>query len=292
MSGGLLGRSAVLSLLGAGLRIDPLDPAQVTETGVVLRVGRTEVQGIRWSTTVGTAVVPAGATIVLESRERVTLPPGIVGLLFLDAALAEKGLLANLPVLSPGFDGTVRVTVHNAARRTWDLEVGARFVHLVLQELQVVAAAGIVAPTGAVGGSRLELPVLDTRAEPGRGEVCRRRGCSACCHDTEMPLTAEDVRRLEGMGHRQFFVEHDGWRTLRNVDGSCVFLQGQFCSIYPDRPEGCKLYPLVYDADKRRGRKDRDCPHREEFGITADDERTLARLVDRLVTERGARLRG
>lgn len=87
-----------------------------------------------------------------------------------------------------------------------------------------------------------------------------------------MTLTRADVDRLAGAGHRDFFVEHpDGSRTLRNVDGACIFLAGGACSAYPVRPEGCTLYPLILDLDEDCVVRDPFCPYRKEFLFTRRD---------------------
>ncbi len=66
-----------------------------------------------------------------------------------------------------------------------------------------------------------------------------------------MPLTKEDIERIEKLGYsRSYFVQVDenGIPRLRNVNGHCVFLDPRTgrCKIYPYRPLGCRLYPLVY----------------------------------------------
>jgi len=40
------------------------------------------------------------------------------------------------------------------------------------------------------------------------------------------------------------------------------------CLIYKDRPEGCKIYAIIYDKDKDRAVFDKDCLYREKFKIS------------------------
>jgi len=87
--------------------------------------------------------------------------------------------------------------------------------------------------------------------------------CGQCCMNTQMELLPEDIERITSLGYRlEDFAVFDGeiWR-LRNVDGHCVFLNPQTmeCTIYKDRPIGCRLYPLVYD-DVEGPYVDRECP--------------------------------
>lgn len=77
------------------------------------------------------------------------------------------------------------------------------------------------------------------------------RYCAKCCYDTEMPLTREDIARIVSLGYKiSDFVRvgADGIPRLKNVNGHCVFLDEDTgkCKIYPWRPLGCRLYPLIY----------------------------------------------
>ena len=85
--------------------------------------------------------------------------------------------------------------------------------------------------------------------------------CGVCCTETEMLLCKKDIQRLEKKGFSQNqFVQYDrqGYAQLKNRDGYCVFydLRNQQCSVYVDRPAGCRVYPVILD---------------EEAGIILDD---------------------
>jgi Fe-S-cluster containining protein len=95
-----------------------------------------------------------------------------------------------------------------------------------------------------------------------------------------MTLTEADVARLEGAGYRDFFRHNpDGDLELRNRRGRCVFLAGGRCRAYSERPEGCRLYPLVLDLGSDRVFRDDFCPHREEFPVVASAVDRLRRSV-------------
>ena len=119
---------------------------------------------------------------------------------------------------------------------------------------------------------------------------CARHGCAACCYDTEMPLTSDDIARLVALGHaREGFVTYgpDGVATLRTVEPAteqgkpCFFLREGRCSVYADRPAGCRIYPLVMNE---RGRvvRDEDCPHRAEFPMDPTAKRRIQRVLSNL----------
>ena len=116
------------------------------------------------------------------------------------------------------------------------------------------------------GASAAELPELRLPCRVAPGVYCAR-----CCYGTEMPLTEDDVRRLERLGYRraEFAVRGpDGVLRLRNVGGRCYFLDPRTgaCRVYEHRPLGCRLYPLVCVPG---------------LGVTVDPECPLHHLVGR-----------
>jgi hypothetical protein len=85
--------------------------------------------------------------------------------------------------------------------------------------------------------------------------------CGVCCTETEMLLCKKDIKCLEkrGFGQRQFVnFDKNGYAVLKNRNGYCVFydLKNRKCSVYEDRPAGCRVYPVILD---------------EEMGIILDD---------------------
>jgi uncharacterized protein len=79
--------------------------------------------------------------------------------------------------------------------------------------------------------------------------------CGVCCQETEMLLSNRDIERLEKIGYStDFFVRFDseGYATLKNSQGHCVFYnpEKRRCKVRAYRPEGCRIYPVLYDEDK------------------------------------------
>ena len=119
---------------------------------------------------------------------------------------------------------------------------------------------------------------------------CFRHGCHICCLDTRMTLTEADVARLETAGYRDFFFVNDDLDLqLLNVGGHCVFLVSGLCSVHDDRPEGCRLYPLILDLSVDRVVLDAVCPWAGEFTFGRDDEVQLRRSVRDEESERRIR---
>ena len=162
------------------------------------------------------------------------------------------------------------------------------------------APAGASESAGGKGGgnapptARLAPPAPVARGQepPAPNSPCRRHGCSLCCRSTLMPLTNEDVRRLTALGYPEgsFTEKVGGWVRLRNdAAGDCYFLKGGLCSVYPHRPEGCRAYPLVVDADSGEAVLDPECPHGIEFCFGGSEGREVRRLVEGLERERRQR---
>jgi len=165
------------------------------------------------------------------------------------------------------------------------------------------------------------LPVLPSTPARGAEPPCLAMGCSACCHDIEMLLTEDDVRRIRahlgpaGNPLDFHFEAEDGYLQLRTRNGPaakgwqggsglvqlgggpprpCIFLsEDGRCSIHDVRPEGCRLYPLVWDDGLRAAElDDLYCPHTQGFLATAAAGDAVQRLAQRLHAERDARMVG
>lgn len=120
---------------------------------------------------------------------------------------------------------------------------------------------------------------------------CIHYQCIQCCLETEMPLSRRDIERITGLGFDDdyFVVNRGGWLQVKNSEGRCVFHDGKHCTIYVNRPEGCQLYPIIYDEDKKCATLDDECPYRDEFTISENDRVTLRSLVTKLKDERRQR---
>lgn len=120
---------------------------------------------------------------------------------------------------------------------------------------------------------------------------CTRHGCDICCFDTNMSLTVADRRRLERAGHHGFFAQHvDGSLRLVNVQGRCIFLENGRCIAYPNRPDGCVLYPLIWFTEEQETGLHDFCPHRYEFRFSTGDREWLERSIKAEEAEVAARV--
>jgi len=116
------------------------------------------------------------------------------------------------------------------------------------------------------------------------GIPCKMHNCVKCCIETRMPLTSLDIKRITKQGYRirDFVVKRGGERQLKNVNGRCVFLGDDGCTIYSHRPKGCRFYPLVYDEDTGKGVIHDFCPYVHEFKVSREDLENLFSLIKEL----------
>lgn len=77
--------------------------------------------------------------------------------------------------------------------------------------------------------------------------TCRR--CMRCCYDKRIQVNPYEIARLArnrglttGDLRDRFLI--DGAVLRQKEDGSCVFLGPEGCSVHPDRPLVCRLFPL------------------------------------------------
>ncbi|MCX8205036.1 MAG: YkgJ family cysteine cluster protein [Candidatus Nezhaarchaeota archaeon] len=94
--------------------------------------------------------------------------------------------------------------------------------------------------------------------------------CARCCRGLTVPVTRLDLAKWLRLGLYWLaasVVEVRGLEAFRmgstliyamprRVDGSCLYLDGFNCSIYPVRPLVCVLFPFAYSS-----RKDEVGPH-------------------------------
>jgi Fe-S-cluster containining protein len=106
--------------------------------------------------------------------------------------------------------------------------------------------------------------------------------CTAkCCKHYDVFIDHIDIKNLsDQLGNFSFLKKLEYKRTfgyvpkfklydsgkkknwvicLENPNRVCTFLKNDFCTIYPDRPIICKIYPLYYDRGKVKEMKNL-CP--------------------------------
>jgi uncharacterized protein len=107
-----------------------------------------------------------------------------------------------------------------------------------------------------------------------------------------MLLSNHDIEKIQKLGYEPkiFSKEHNGWLQLKNTRGRCMFHDDNKCTIYENRPEGCLLYPVVYDKANHQAFLDDECPHKQYFPLLKTKQTQLKSLVITLQKERSERI--
>ena len=91
---------------------------------------------------------------------------------------------------------------------------------------------------------------------------CLAEKCAKCCQNLGSPrVTAKEAEHIDA----QAITQIKSAMFIKSQDCTCFLLKNNFCSIYPDRPSGCREYPfynidgvLYYDAGCPGIKKDID----------------------------------
>lgn len=80
------------------------------------------------------------------------------------------------------------------------------------------------------------------------GTVCLQcRG--RCCTDAHPPLSTHGYHRLISQGIPEDSFEWRGYHAVRTrKDGTCIFYNGNRCSIHSIKPETCRAGPFTFDV--------------------------------------------
>lgn len=95
--------------------------------------------------------------------------------------------------------------------------------------------------------------------------ICHK--CGQCCYNYVPQFRADDLQKIAQYLNRseeeiKVRCEECYEKKFNNELDKCLFLNEENqCSIYPLRPEPCRLYPLDTDS----GKADVNCPGYEEF---------------------------
>jgi Fe-S-cluster containining protein len=84
--------------------------------------------------------------------------------------------------------------------------------------------------------------------------------CANCCRVASVEVSDRDVDRLVkalGIKRQKFLDEYtvinekEGTRDLRRTATGCIFLSGNDCTVYEDRPTICRDFPHVVRGEGR-----------------------------------------
>jgi Fe-S-cluster containining protein len=116
-----------------------------------------------------------------------------------------------------------------------------------------------------------QLPVVYTRASTFayRCQACRR-----CCYGKRIQVNPYELARLaRNLGTTTTdmigrFTVNGGTALANQPDGACIFLGDAGCTVHPDRPLVCRLYPLgrIVQADGTEAIVENE-PHPDTEGL-------------------------
>ena len=104
------------------------------------------------------------------------------------------------------------------------------------------------------------------------------RACTRCCYGKRIAVNPYELARLSrnlGITTTELiggYTVDGGTALATRADWSCVFLGPNGCSVHPDRPLVCRLYPLgrIVQADGSEQFVENE-PHPETRGVYARD---------------------
>jgi Fe-S-cluster containining protein len=116
----------------------------------------------------------------------------------------------------------------------------------------------------------------------------RCNACSRCCHNKAIRVGPYEILRLArrlGISTTELisrYTEAGGTvlRTREGDDHACVFLGAQGCSVHPDRPLACRLYPLALRIEPDGKESFGEVPGHPETEGTYGKDGTVAGFFD------------
>lgn len=143
-----------------------------------------------------------------------------------------------------------------------------------------------------VKGKVLSFGMEPVSALPGFS--CRR--CARCCKGKVVVLTDQDISRLKPHVKNEFFVKTSKLEKrltgadykILMVNGHCVFLDGNSCTVYDYRPDTCRRHPFL--VTERYILVAKECPgidwgRTQEADYYKELSKSIARNIERALEE-------
>ena len=98
--------------------------------------------------------------------------------------------------------------------------------------------------------------------------ICK--ACSKCCHKKAIKVAPYEALRLArnlGITTTEFFThytERGGTFLKIKKDMNCIFLKDQVCTVHPDRPLVCRLFPLAQTIDEEGNERFAQMPPQQD----------------------------
>ncbi len=114
------------------LKIEPFDEKSLTPNGYDLRLN--EINDIPVS---GMETIHKGESIVVKTKETITLPNNIIGFMFLRSRYTRIGIIGGFAVIDAGFSGKIIASMINLSNKDYyELNTDDGVIHIVFAYLK------------------------------------------------------------------------------------------------------------------------------------------------------------
>ncbi|MEM4160774.1 MAG: dCTP deaminase [Thermoplasmata archaeon] len=113
------------------LKIEPFVEGNLTPNGIDLCVHEVWFEGTEEKIVEKPVFVPPHTRFLVSTREKISMPDDLVGMLWIKTSLARSGILGAFGLIDAGFSGTLTLAFYNGSKETFSLSLGAKIVQLV-----------------------------------------------------------------------------------------------------------------------------------------------------------------
>ncbi|MEM3396035.1 MAG: dCTP deaminase [Thermoplasmata archaeon] len=117
------------------LKIEPFVETNLTPNGIDLCAHEVWVEGMNEKIISASVAVPPHTRFMVSTKEKVSMPEDIVGMLWIKTSLARKGIFGAFGLVDAGFRGTLTLGFYNGSKETISLSPDAKIVQLVFVKL-------------------------------------------------------------------------------------------------------------------------------------------------------------
>jgi len=112
------------------LRIEPFIPEHMTPNGIDLCMHEAWIEGIAEKFVNAMVNIPPHTRFMLATREFLSVPDDLVGMIWLKTSLARKGVTGSFGLIDAGFAGTLTLAFYNSSNDAITLNPDAKIVQV------------------------------------------------------------------------------------------------------------------------------------------------------------------
>jgi dCTP deaminase len=144
----------------------PVQPSSLDfHIGEIYVPGRPPDQAGKPASVADRYVLSSGQTVVIQTLEKISLPPELAGFGFPPSRISSQGILLTNPGhIDPGYEGHLHLTAINMARESFEFRKGDVIATVVIAELGATPKADFRARYGTLSPSHVTQDQLDRLA--------------------------------------------------------------------------------------------------------------------------------